>query len=217
MELISRFIALSILMLLSPIFIFISLMSLLFQGLPIFYKQERVGYKYKTFNIYKFRSMKKNSGDLITKSKDSRITVFGKIIRKTKIDEIPQIFNILKGEMRFVGPRPEIPEFVDRNKFKFLQKTKPGISDFSSIIFRNETKILERIGGDNPYTKLLPIKLELANYYSRKKSFLLDLRLVILTIISIIFPKFVSKFFLLPSLIIDIPSIKGFLNRYLYY
>ena len=119
--------------------------------------------------------------------------------------------------MRFVGPRPEVPEFVERNNFKFLQKIKPGISDFASIIFRDETKILKRIGGDNPYAKLLPIKLQLADYYSRKKSFLLDLRLVIITIISIIFPEFASRFFLLPSLIIDIPSIKGFLNRYLYY
>ena len=217
MEFISRFFALLFLIVLLPIITLISLLSLIFQGQPVFFKQERVGYKYKTFNIYKFRSMEKNSGDLITQAKDSRVTTFGKILRKTKTDEIPQIINILKGEMRFVGPRPEVPEFVERNNFKFLQKIKPGISDFSSIIFRDETKILKRIGGDNPYAKLLPIKLQLADYYSRKKSFLLDLRLVIITIISIIFPEFASRFFLLPSLIIDIPSIKGFLNRYLYY
>ena len=217
MEFISRFFALLFLIILLPIMTLISILSLIFQGKPVFYKQERVGYNYKTFNIYKFRSMEKNSGDLITQAKDSRVTTFGKILRKTKTDEIPQIINILKGEMRFVGPRPEVPEFVERNNFKFLQKIKPGISDFSSIIFRDETKILKRIGGDNPYAKLLPIKLQLADYYSRKKSFLLDLRLVIITIISIIFPEFASRFFLLPSLIIDIPSIKGFLNRYLYY
>jgi len=161
--------------------------------------------------------MVENSGDLITKSNDNRVTIIGGILRKTKIDEIPQLINIIRGEMRFVGPRPEVPEFVERNNFKFLQKIKPGISDFASIIFRDETKILKRIGGDNPYAKLLPIKLQLADYYSRKKSFLLDFRLVVVTIISIIFPKFSSRFFLLPSLIIDIPSIKGFLNRYLYY
>ena len=217
MELLSRLIAFSILILLSPIIFFISLISLLFQGSPILYKQERVGYKYKSFNIYKFRTMVENSGDLITKSNDNRVTIIGGILRKTKIDEIPQLINIIRGEMRFVGPRPEVPEFVERNNFKFLKKIKPGISDFASIIFRDETKLLQRIGGDNPYAKLLPIKLQLADYYSRKKSFLLDLRLVVITIISIIFPKFASRFLLLPSLIIDIPSIKGFLNRYLYY
>ena len=160
--------------------------------------------------------MIKNSGDLITRPKDNRITILGRILRKTKLDEIPQLFNIFKGEMRFIGPRPEVEEYFEKNTFKFLEKIKPGISDFSSIIFRDETKILERIGGDNPYAKLLPIKLQLADYYSRKKSFLLDLRLVFITIISIIFPELASRFFLLPRLIIDIPSIKGFLNRYLY-
>ena len=170
MELLSRLIAFSILILLSPIIFFISLISLLFQGSPILYKQERVGYKYKSFNIYKFRTMVENSGDLITKSNDNRVTIIGGILRKTKIDEIPQLINIIRGEMRFVGPRPEVPEFVERNNFKFLKKIKPGISDFASIIFRDETKLLQRIGGDNPYAKLLPIKLQLADYYSRKKT-----------------------------------------------
>ena len=158
----------------------------------------------------------KNSGDLITRSKDSRITVLGRILRKTKLDEIPQLFNIFKGEMRFIGPRPEVEEFFEKNTFKFLEKIKPGISDFSSIIFRDETKILERIKGDNPYSKLLPIKLELAEYYSRKKSFYLDLKLVTITIIAIIFPKFSSRVLIIPRLTKDLPKIKGFLNKYLF-
>lgn len=157
-----------------------------------------------------------NSGELITKYNDDRITSFGRILRKTKIDEIPQIFNILKGEMRFIGPRPELPEYFIKENFRFLEKIKPGISDYASIIFRDEDEILKRIGGDNPYAELLPIKLQLADYYSRKKSFLLDLRLIIITIIAIIFPKFASNSFLIPSLIIEIPSIKAFLNRYYY-
>ena len=156
-----------------------------------------------------------NSGDLITQNNDARVTNFGKILRRTKIDELPQLINILKGEMRFIGPRPEVPKYLEVSNFQFLEKVKPGISDYASIIFRNESKILINIGGDNPYEKLLPIKLKLADYYSRKKSFLLDLKLVVITIIAVIFPKFVSNFFLIPSLLKDIPSIKGFLNRHL--
>ena len=216
MEYFSRFIAFLLLILLVPIIFFISLLCLLFQGFPIFYKQKRIGYKYHIFKIYKFRTMMKNSGDLITRSKDSRITVLGRILRKTKLDEIPQLFNIFKGEMRFIGPRPEVEEFFEKNTFKFLEKIKPGISDFSSIIFRDETKILERIKGDNPYSKLLPIKLELAEYYSRKKSFYLDLKLVTITIIAIIFPNFSSRVLILPRLTKDLPKLKRFLNKYLF-
>lgn len=160
--------------------------------------------------------MIKNSGDLIVKSKDSRITALGRILRKTKIDEIPQLLNIIKGEMRFIGPRPEVPEYFDKNTFQFLYKIKPGLSDYASIMLRDETKILLKIGGDNPYTKLLPIKLELAEYYSRKKSFYLDLKLVTITIIAIIFPKFSSRVLIIPRLTKDLPKIKGFLNKYLF-
>ena len=215
MELLSRFIAFLILILLSPIIFFISILSLLFQGSPIFYKQERVGYQYECFNIYKFRTMVDNSGDLITKPNDNRVTMFGRILRETKIDEIPQLLNILKGEMRFIGPRPEVTEYFEKSTFQFFEKIKPGISDYASIIFRDETKILKRIGGDNPYLKLLPIKLELAEYYSRKKSFLLDFKLVIISIIAIIFPKFSSKALIIPSLIKDLPGTNEFVKKFL--
>ena len=121
MEFSSRLIALLILVILSPIIFFISLLSLLLQGSQIFYIQERIGYKYEHFKIYKFRTMVENSGDLITKYNDSRVTMFGRILRKTKIDEIPQLLNILKGEMRFIGPRPEVPEFFEKNNFQKLK------------------------------------------------------------------------------------------------
>jgi len=89
------------------------------------------------------------------------------------------------------------------------------LSDFSSIIFRNETEILKKIGGENPYADLLPIKLRLANYYSQNKNFILDLKLVIVTIISIIAPSFSSKFLIIPYLSNEIPELRIFFERYL--
>lgn len=214
MELISRFVAFLLLLILSPGILFISILSLIFQGNPVFYKQERVGFKCKNFKIHKFRTMINNTGDSITKYNDSRITLFGKILRKTKIDEIPQLFNILKGEMRFIGPRPEVPKYFKKNQFIFLNLIKPGLSDFSSIIFRNEDQILKKIGGDKPYEKLLPLKISLAHYYSKKKSFILDFMLVAITIISIFMPNYSSKKLLIPILSKDMPEIKSFFNKY---
>ena len=187
MEFISRIFALLLLVVLSPFLFLIMFVSLIFQGFPIFYRQQRIGYNYNIFKIIKFRTMNKNSGDVITKPNDSRITYFGMFLRKTKIDEIPQLLNILSGDMRFIGPRPEVPEYFDKEQFQFLKKIKPGISDYASIILRDESKILERIGGSNPYKMLLPMKLLLAQYYTQKKSFMLDLKLVLVTILSIIF------------------------------
>ena len=175
-----------------------------------------MGYKYNIFEIYKFRTMIKNSGDLITKPKDDRVTLLGRILRKIKMDEIPQLINILKGDMRFIGPRPEVSEHFEKNAFQFLEQTKPGISDYASIMFRDETKILERIGGNNPYHVLLPIKLELAEYYSRNKTFLLDLKLVMITIIAIIFPKFSSNILITPRLTRELPQTRAFMNKYLF-
>ena len=171
-----------------------------FSRISIFFNQKRVGYNFKTFNIYKFRTMVNNTGQLITEPNDNRITLFGKFLRFTKIDEIPQLINIVKGDMRFIGPRPEVVYYTTEKDFSFLNKVKPGISDFASIILRNETKIIKKIGGDDPYNKLLPIKLELASYYAKNKSFWLDLKLVIITAISILFPNFAIKVLLLPLL-----------------
>ena len=117
--------------------------------------------------------------------------------------------------MRFIGPRPEVEHFFDKRSFVFLKKTKPGLSDFSSIILRDESKILERIGGENPYSKLLPIKLELAQYYSNKKSFSLDLFLVIITIFSIFFNRISIKILMITMLSKDLPHISEFVNEVL--
>lgn len=215
MGLISRLIAFIIIIIMSPLLLSVSLLVLIFDGRPIFYKQDRVGFKFKLFKIYKFRTMVKNSGKLLTKQHDKRVTPLGEVLRKTKIDEIPQLFNILIGDMRFIGPRPEVLEFFNQNNFQFLKNIKPGISDYSSILLRDEGKVLARIGGANPYLILLPFKLKLADYYSKKKSFLTDLKLVLITVVSILFPYYSSRNLIAPAIIRDLPEAQNFLNKYL--
>lgn len=216
MGFISRSIALIIIVILFPLFVFIYLMLLSFQGRPIFFQQKRIGYKFEEFKIIKFRTMIPNNGSVITKKNDSRITFLGKILRKSKLDEIPQLFNILNGEMRFIGPRPEILKYFDYDRFEFLNHIKPGLSDYSSIIFRNEDQILDNIGGDNAYEQLLPIKISLANYYAKRKSFHLDLQLVFGTIFAIFLPYYISSYFIIPHLIKNVKGIKPFIEEHLY-
>tara|TARA_B100000035_G_C20763110_1_gene449188 strand:+ start:147 stop:632 length:486 start_codon:yes stop_codon:yes gene_type:complete len=160
--------------------------------------------------------MNKNNGISITEYNDNRITHFGKFLRAYKIDELTQLFNILKGDMRFIGPRPESSPYFNEHDFSFLRKIKPGLSDYASIILRNESKILFKIGGEDPYKKLLPMKLELAKYYARNKSFFLDLKLVFITIISILNSSYPLKKFIIPMLEKDLPDVKSFCESYVF-
>ena len=190
MELFSRSLAVLMLFIISPLILFISVGSLLFHGLPIFFKHERVGFKHKFFFLYKFRTMKiNNENQSITELGDSRITIWGKILRALKLDELPQLWNIVKGDMRFIGPRPEIQQYVNEYDFSFLENIKPGLTDFSSILLRNEVVILSNAGGIGRYPELLKIKTELGHMYAEQKGLWLDMKLVILTLISIILPK----------------------------
>lgn len=190
MELFSKTVAAIMLIILSPLLLLISAGSLFFQRFPILFKQERVGYKFQTFFLYKFRTMKINNvNQLITEAGDKRITQWGKILRILKFDELPQLWNIVRGDMRFIGPRPEVQMYVKGNDFSFLEKIKPGLTDFSSILLRNETNILLRAGGVDKYTKLLEVKVKLGSLYAEQKNFWLDMKLVLLTLVSIILPK----------------------------
>tara|TARA_Y100001968_G_C19212580_1_gene645525 strand:- start:38 stop:700 length:663 start_codon:yes stop_codon:yes gene_type:complete len=219
MEFFSRFIAITFIIVLMPLFFIISLILFFLQGLPIFFIQDRVGYKFKTFKLFKFRTMLVNqSGNFITIKGDDRITKIGKILRALKLDEIPQLINIVKGDMRFIGPRPEVEKYVEKNTFDFLKKIKPGLSDFSSIIFRNEEYVLAKLKSHQPYIKiLLPIKIQLAQIYSNNKSFNLDLILTMLTIIAIFFPK-LAQHFLLKNIVKNFnPIIVNKINKILKY
>ena len=122
-------------------------------------------------------------------------TKWGIFIRYMKIDELPQLFNILKGEMAFVGPRPELPEFADTNAFNYLRLIKPGLTSYSSILFRDESLKINFIEDQKNYNDVLKIKTNLDKYYSRKKNILVDVKLIILTVIAIFFPKFTSNLF----------------------
>ncbi len=151
--------------LLFPVFFIISLLIVLEDGFPIFFVQERVGLNGRIFKMYKFRSFKKNVdlSNVYTYSNDPRISKIGKIIRKYSLDELPQLINILKGEMSFIGPRPNLPfqyqELNDIQKQRYL--VKPGITGLAQINGRNKIKWEERINYDLIYIKNYNLFLDL--------------------------------------------------------
>jgi sugar transferase len=159
---------------------------------PVFFLQERVGYKEKTFKIYKFRTMKIGSSKYgaITIGNDERITKIGKILRKTKLDEIPQLINIYKGEMGFVGPRPDTPEYKEyykkenSNFFDML----PGITGKASIYLSNEEELMKNV--DNPkefyIEKIIPQKVRLNEYHLKNNNILSNVKVMLETVIKII-------------------------------
>ena len=134
---------------------------------------------------------------------EEQVTKWGKFLRKTKLDELPQFFNVIKGDMRFIGPRPEVPEFVDRDSFFFLDKIKPGLSGYSSILFRNESEIWSMIDSEDPYSNILKIKVGLDKYYVNKKGFFEDLKLVGITILSLFIPKRMGHYLIIKLLKIE--------------
>ncbi|MBQ2376201.1 MAG: sugar transferase [Bacteroidales bacterium] len=176
-------------LILSPLFIFISLWVGLSSKGGVFYKQIRVGRNNKDFKLYKFRSMRVNSdkqGLLTVGSKDSRITKAGYFIRKYKIDELPQLFNVLKGDMSFVGPRPEVRRYVDlysEEQMKVLS-VRPGITDPASIKYRNENDILSSASNPEEYyiQHIMPDKLKINIDYINKRTFVKDIKIIFQTI-----------------------------------
>ena len=174
---------------LSPLLIFIGLWVGLSSKGGVFYKQIRVGRNNKDFKLYKFRSMRVNSdkqGLLTVGSKDSRITKAGYFIRKYKIDELPQLFNVLKGDMSFVGPRPEVRRYVDlysKEQMKVLS-VRPGITDPASIKYRNENDILSSASNPEEYyiQHIMPDKLKINIDYINKRTFVKDIKIIFQTI-----------------------------------
>lgn len=180
------------LILLSPVFIIIALLIKKEDGGSIFFKQTRMGQNGKPFKIYKFRTMVENAeklGALVTKGEDPRITKIGKVLRKYKLDELPQLINVLKGEMSLVGPRPEVPKYVEAYKEKYEQilTVKPGITDFAAVEFIDEERILK--DAENPeevyLKKILPVKIKYYEKYIKEIGFLTDIKLIFKTLIRI--------------------------------
>ena len=183
-----------LLILLLPIYLLVFLFLLFFQGWPVFFYQKRVGKGFKVFNLFKYRTMRVDSnGPLITVKDDQRVTFSGKLMRRLKADELPQILNVLVGNLNFVGPRPEVPKYVNKKDFFFLREIKPGLTDFSSILFANEEKVLLKLGGVDRYNDLLKIKLEVISYYLEVKSFWVDIKILTFTILSFLAPKTINK------------------------
>lgn len=178
------------LLILSPVFVLAALWISIDSKGPVFFRQERVGRNGKIFRIFKFRTMVVNAESLgakITLGNDSRITRSGAFLRRYKLDELPQLFNVFKGEMSLVGPRPEVPEYVaywpDEMR-ELVLSVPPGITDFASIEFRNENDLLE--GASDPVEKyiqeIIPIKLDYYEHYVNSRSILLDFWLILRTI-----------------------------------
>ena len=159
---------------------------------PVFFRQERVGLHGRTFRIHKFRTMRvANAGVLITSADDDRITPVGAFLRRTKLDELPQLIDVLRGDMSVVGPRPEVPRYVamwgDDARAEILS-VRPGISDPAAIAFRNEQDVLA--AADDPerhYVEvILPQKVAMYLDYVRTRSFLGDLRVIVGTLAEIV-------------------------------
>jgi lipopolysaccharide/colanic/teichoic acid biosynthesis glycosyltransferase len=177
---------------LSPLLLPVALLIKLDSPGPAMFKQRRVGRGFRPFVIYKFRTMVHDAprkGTAITYSADPRITRVGRILRKTKIDELPQLINVLQGTMSFVGPRPEVPCYVElfRADYAEVLRVLPGITDLASIKYRHEAEFLG--GFENPeetyVRQVLPEKIKLAKEYVRQSSFLFDIRLILKTLVGL--------------------------------
>lgn len=172
-----------------PFFLILALAIVIDSRGGIFYRQIRVGKNEKEFYLYKFRSMVSNAdkkGQLTVGASDSRITRVGKFIRKFKLDEFPQLINVIKGEMSIVGPRPEVPKYVKMytDEQRKVLSVRPGLTDYASLEYINENEILGK--AENPeqlyIQEIMPAKLELNLRYIAEKSLLTDLKIIFRTI-----------------------------------
>ncbi len=180
----SRLLALVLLILFSPIFIIGSLFIFIEDGFPVFFTQKRVGINYSFFNIYKFRSMKKNTPNVAThllENPDQYLLKIGKFIRKTSLDELPNLINIIKGEMVFVGPRPALYNQDDLMALRVaagVDKLKPGITGWAQINGRDEISIEEKVALEKEYLK--------------RKTYLFDFYIIFKTFTNVLFSKGVT-------------------------
>ena len=178
------------LIVISPFLVLISVLIKIDSDGPVFFGQERVGRYLHPFKIYKFRTMLLNASEIgpsVTTLKDPRITRVGGVLRKYKLDELPQLINVLRGNMSLVGPRPEVPKYVDRYSERdkgIIYTVKPGITDEASIAFRNENKLLaNKDDVDDFYIEnIIPSKLAYHRKYIESQSLWLDFKIILKTI-----------------------------------
>ena len=177
------------LVLIFPVFVVIGILIKVDSRGPVFFRQERMGKGFRPFLIYKFRTMVEDAasrGAAITVGADPRITRVGRFLRQTKIDELPQLINVLVGEMSLVGPRPEVAHYVEmfRNDYEEILQVRPGITDLASLKYQNESEWLSRF--DHPeceyVTHVLPEKIKLAKKYVQRTSMSGDIVLILKTV-----------------------------------
>jgi lipopolysaccharide/colanic/teichoic acid biosynthesis glycosyltransferase len=155
---------------------------------PVFFLQTRVGRNAKPFKIFKFRTMvprAESAGPAVTKGGDPRITRIGGLLRRTKIDELPQLINVLAGEMSLVGPRPEVGKYVAlfEDDYRDILTIRPGITDYASVAFRNENELLRGAADpeDEYVQNILPIKIKYYKRYLKQQGFWTDIRILLMT------------------------------------
>jgi len=182
------------LLLLLPVLVVVAVAIKLDSPGPIFFRQERVGLRGGSFRIFKFRSMvvgAARAGTAITVRGDSRITRVGKFLRSSKVDELPQLINVLAGDMSIVGPRPEVPEFMKfytPDQRAIILSMRPGITDYAAILFRDESSLLDRERDpiDVYRHEIMPVKFAYYERYSREIGVLNDLRIILATMLLLI-------------------------------
>lgn len=175
--------------LVAPLFALVAALVRCTSSGPVFFRQERMGRSFRPFQILKFRTMVSDApklGGPLTAGDDPRITRVGRFLRKTKLDELPQLINVLKGEMSFVGPRPEVRRYVEmyRADYEQLLTVRPGITDLASLKYRHESELLGQYADpDAAYIQLvLPDKIALGREYLSRSSLLFDLKLIFRTV-----------------------------------
>lgn len=189
-----------------PIFLILGIAIKIDSKGPIFFRQERVTIYNKTFKIFKFRTMVQNAdkmGSLVTIGNDRRITKVGNFIRKFRLDEFPQLINILIGDMSFIGTRPEVRKYVDAytNEMKATLLMRAGVTSFTSIVFKDEAEIMEKYidkkhSADDVYiNKVLPLKMKTNLEYIKKFNAFYDIKIAIWTVLAVLgLKKFDNEF-----------------------
>jgi lipopolysaccharide/colanic/teichoic acid biosynthesis glycosyltransferase len=175
---------------LSPVLLAVAAAMKLTDPGPVLFVQTRAGRGSRPFRIYKFRTMREGcKGPAITSGKDERVTALGRLLRRTKLDELPQLFNVLRGDMSLVGPRPEAPKYVELFKadYEVILTVRPGITDYAAIKYRDEEAVLSAFADpEEGYVKtVLPDKIALYRRYIADVGFATDMRIILATLAKI--------------------------------
>lgn len=164
----------------------ISILIIMIDGFPVFFVQERVGKNGQLFRIHKFRTMRQNTGSSVSVAGEKRITALGSILRKYKLDELPELWDVLIGNMSLVGPRPDVPGYADRltGEDREILSLLPGVTGPATLKYRNEEELLASVGNPQQYNDnvIFPDKVRLNRYYLHHYSFVMDLKILLATL-----------------------------------